>query len=141
MAIYGRDEEVGVILMKGILIAVICVLLVGCVEQVADSMESEHMEQSAPIMEKTDDLIEKYKFDCANVADHSFDYEMQQAKVDECYARCCGGSYCQRCEWEEYGECYNDCEAGLPEGVCSNCDGVCWEKGFEKFLDGMIRSC
>ena len=89
-----------------------------------------------------DDMTKKYQYDCANGGDHSkHDYVLQDDLISRCQAKCCGSKYCEKCQWDGYGDCYSECEANAPEGVCVNCDGVCWENGHLDFLNTAIATC
>lgn len=133
--------------MKRILTLLIILTLFtvsGCIDEFffgdqSDEGMSSSISGSRP---KSDDLYSKYKFDCAKLVDHqTFDYNMQQAKIQECYDACCEGKYCPDCQWPGDSDCYAECESGKPEGTCVNCDGVCWEKGRSAFLDNKIKNC
>ncbi|MBD3249103.1 hypothetical protein GF336_03595 [Candidatus Woesearchaeota archaeon] len=115
--------------MKKIMISLVfMMLLIGC-NGIDKSSSSES-------------LYEKYRYDCANVVDHStFDYDMQQNMIQECFDKCCGGEYCRECQWPGDTACYQECEDEKPEGTCVNCDGVCWEKGLNAYLKEKIAKC
>ena len=88
------------------------------------------------------ELFKKYQYGCSYSVDHAtFDYKMQQSMIDKCQDRCCEGKFCTDCQWPEGSECYAKCDAEMPEGICANCDGVCWDYGYGKWLNEKIASC
>lgn len=96
------------------------------------------------IFQIDDDMIKKYQYPCSNprMGDHTkHDYVFQSALIEKCQNLCCNGKYCESCQWPEYGDCTSQCEAGLPNGTCVNCDGFCWEKGHLEFLNNAIANC
>jgi hypothetical protein len=110
--------------------------LFGCVSQ-----EQELKSTKVQSIEKG--LFLKYEYNCDKVVDHdTFNYEMQQAKIEECFEKCCDGKYCKECNaWPQGSECYKECEENKPERKCVNCDGYCWDKGFGNYLSDLIRNC
>lgn len=88
------------------------------------------------------ELFIKYQYDCSYSVDHAtFDYDMQQSMIEKCQNRCCEGKFCTDCQWSGDSECYAKCDAEMPEGICANCDGVCWDYGRGKWLNEKIASC
>jgi hypothetical protein len=88
------------------------------------------------------ELFIKYQYDCSYSVDHAtFDYEMQQGMIEKCQDRCCGGKFCTDCQWPGSMDCYAKCDAEMPEGICANCDGVCWDYGYGKWIHDKIASC
>ncbi len=122
---------------KLIILLVLSIFLTGCGGTIAPTGER----GAASDIEKTADPFAKYKYDCANEQDHSFDYEMQQALIDKCQNKCCEGIYCETCQWDGYSPCFEECDAPRSEGICYNCDGICWEKGYKAHLDNAIGTC
>jgi hypothetical protein len=118
--------------MKYIIITlIIALLLCGCQAQ---EQQAQNQEQS---------LFAKYTYDCAKDVDHeTFDYNMQQNKIQQCFNKCCEGEYCDQCNFmpNDY-ECYQECENNKPQNTCVNCDGYCWDKAFSAYLDQVMRTC
>ncbi len=116
-------------------ILLIALLLCGC--------QGQELKQSQAASQSAQSLFEKYTFDCAKVVDHeTFDYNMQQAKIQQCFDKCCGGEYCPQCNtYPGDSECYEECDNNKPEGTCVNCDGYCWDKKFKTYLEQTIANC
>jgi len=139
-------------MMKRIIMAIMIMslfMLMGCDVSIRatdndhgadDDMKS--VDKKEPTAADTEDDLSKYNYDCNAGGDHSgHDYALQDELTKRCQDKCCGGEYCEKCQWLGYGDCFNKCESDLPEGVCRNCDGVCWEQGHEEFLTETAATC
>lgn len=124
-----------------LLIIIVILLIPGCVDEffLGDQSKQDISSSISEPTPKSNNLYSKYQYDFAKLVDHqTFDYNMQDVKIQKCYDVCCEGKYCPDCQWQGDSDCYEECELGKPEGTC---DGICWEKGRSSFLDNKINNC